>query len=145
MNLQKIITYVAAAVGVISIIFLIRIIGAGDSAIEQGGDSIVNPLMYIAYVIFAIALFFVLIFTLKNLLTNTASLKSTLMGVGAFLLLLIICYFGFAKGEVTPLRDGDALSANGSRWVGAGLYMFYCLAAIAGGAMLFTGIKKMLK
>ena len=66
------------------------------------------------------------------------------MGVGAFLLLALICYFAFATGVETPLRDGEMLSANGSKMVGAGLYMFYFLVLIAGGAMLFSGVKKML-
>jgi hypothetical protein len=67
------------------------------------------------------------------------------MGVGAFVVLLLICYFGFANGVETMRKDGDILSANGSRLIGAGLYLFYSLAIIAGGIMLFFGVKKMVK
>ena len=67
------------------------------------------------------------------------------MGVGAFVLLALICYFALADGVETPLRDGEMLSASGSRMVGAGLWMFYLLTIIAIGTMLFTGIKKMIK
>jgi len=72
-------------------------------------------------------------------------LKSALMSVGAFVLLGLICYFVFAEGVETPLRDGKVLSIGDSKLVGAGLYMFYALAFIAVGTMLFTGIKKMIK
>ncbi|AXT18870.1 hypothetical protein D7030_00920 [Flavobacteriaceae bacterium AU392] len=149
MKLQKILTIVAAIVGVLAIIFLVRIVGAGDDAIEaaaeNGDTSLINPFMLIAYVVLGITLAAVVLFSLINIVSNTASLKSTLIGVGAFALIALICYFGFAKGVETPLRDGGILTVGQSQLIGAGLYMFYALAIIAGGAMLFTGVKKMIK
>lgn len=146
MNSQKILTIIAGIVGVIAMFFLIRIIGVGDEAIKAGeSGGTVNTFMYIAYAILAITLVLVVLFTLKNVFSNPATLKSTLMSVGAFALLALICYFAFAKGVETPLRDGKVLSAGDSKLVGAGLYMFYALAIIAVGTMLFTGIKKMIK
>jgi len=56
----------------------------------------------------------------------------------------LLCYF-VADGAETPLKNGDMLSASGSKLVGAGLYLFYLLAVIAGGIMLGFGIKKMVK
>lgn len=148
MNLHKILKIVAAVLGLLGIVFLIRIINEGDESIkaaaEMGDTAIVEPMAYVAYAIMFLTVGFVVIFVLKNLFTNVATLKSTLMGVGAFLLLALICYFAFATGVETPLRDGEMLSANGSKMVGAGLYMFYFLVLIAGGAMLFSGVKKML-
>ena len=145
MNSQKILTIIAAVVGVISIFLLIRIIGAGDDAIKGGDDGSVQPLMYVGYFVFAISLALVVLFTLKNVFTNPATLKSTLTSVGAFLLVAAVCYFVFAKGVETPMRDGEVLSAGDSKLVGTGLYMFYALAIIAAGAMLFTGVKKMIR
>ena len=146
MNSQKILTIIAGVVGVIAMIFLIRIIGAGDEAIKAGESSgTVNTFMYIAYAILTITIALVIVFTLKNLITHPAMLKSALMSVGAFVLLGLICYFVFAEGVETPLRDGKVLSIGDSKLVGAGLYMFYALAFIAVGTMLFSGIKKMIK
>ena len=144
MNLQKILTIVAAVVGVISIILLGRIIGAGDEAIESGeAAGVVPPFMYVAYIVFFLALFFVVIFTLKNIATNPAVLKSTLRSVVVFGILAAIAYV-MAQGVETPMKDGEVLSAGGSKLVGAGLHLFYFLALIAIGAMLFTGVKKMI-
>ena len=143
MNLQKIIKLVAAIVGVISIFFLIRIIGAGDEALETTPDlqdSIVSPFMYIAYLILGI-----MVFSVKQMFSNPATLKKTLTNVGAFVALALVAYFGFANGVETPLRDGEVLTAGNSQLVGAGLYLFYFLVFIAVGIMLFTGIKKMIK
>jgi hypothetical protein len=44
----------------------------------------------------------------------------------------------------TPLKDGEVLSASGSRWVGAGIRTFYILAVVAILSMAFSGVKKIL-
>jgi hypothetical protein len=145
MNSQKIITIIAGVVGVIAMFFLIRIIGVGDEAIKAGeSDGMVNTFMYIAYVILGLILVLVVLFTLKNIFTNKDTLKSAIMGVGAFLIVGVICYF-LASGVETPMKDGEVLSAGDSKLVGAGLYMFYALAIIAIGTMLLSSVKKMIK
>lgn len=150
--MSKIVKIVGAVIGIISIILLGRIINTGDTTIQSAAkagesglvDGLLDPMAWVAYIVLAIILALVVIFTLKNVLSNPATLKSTLIGVGAFLALFAICYFVLANGVETPMRDGEVLSANGSKMVGAGLYMFYLLAIIAGGSMLYTGIKKMI-
>ncbi|MCO4821494.1 MAG: hypothetical protein KC469_05465 [Flavobacteriaceae bacterium] len=147
MKLQKLLTIIALVVGVIAVFFLIRIISAGDEAIEGSEDlqnSLIAPFMYIAYIVLGLIVVFVLFFTLKNMFSNPATLKSTLTGVGAFALIGAICYFALASGEETALKDGEMLTAGESKLIGAGLYMFYALALIASGSMLFTGLKKMI-
>ncbi|MFS4484237.1 hypothetical protein ACKGJY_14565 [Hyunsoonleella sp. 2307UL5-6] len=144
--MKKILTIVLAIVGILSIVFLAMIISTGDEAVKLGeGDGSVNGIMFIAYLILGLTLLFVVVFSLKNIFTNPDTLKSTLRGVGIFAILALICYFGLAQGEETVLKDGDTLSASGSKLLGAGLYLFYFLILIAGGSMLFYGIKKMIK
>ncbi len=146
MDLQKLLKIVAIVVGVISIFLLGSIISTGDEAIKAGAASgTIDVFMDVSYVILAIAVLIVLAFTVLNLVSNTSGLKNTLMGVGAFAVLFLLCYYGFANGTETTLKDGDILSESGSRLVGAGLYLFYFLAIIAGGIMLGFGIKKMVK
>lgn len=144
--MKKILTILLAIVGILSIVFLAMIISTGDEAVKAGESSgTVNSFLYIGYIILLLTLAFVVIFSLKNIFSNSDTLKSTLKGVGAFAILAAICYFGFAKGVETPLKDGDMLSVGGSQLLGAGLYLFYFLLAIAGLSMLFFGIKKMIK
>ncbi|MDC0629147.1 MAG: hypothetical protein P8O96_03090 [Flavobacteriaceae bacterium] len=146
MDLQKLLKIVAIVIGVISIFFLGSIISTGDEAIKAGEASgTIDVFMNVSYIILGIAVLVVLIFSVLNLVSNTAGLKNTLMGVGAFVVLALLCYFGFATGVETTLKDGDILSESGSKLVGAGLYLFYFLAVIAGGIMLGFGIKKMAK
>ena len=146
MDLQKLLKIVAIVTGVISIFFLASILSAGDEAIKAGeSGGTVNVFMYVSYTVLAIAVLIVLAFTILNLVSNTSGFKNTLIGIGAFVVLSLLCYFGFANGVETPLKDGNMLTANGSRFIGAGLYLFYFLALIAGGIMLGFGIKKMVK
>jgi len=146
MNLQKLLTILIAIVGVVSIIFLAMIISAGDEAIKLGESSgTVDTFIYIGYIVSFLTLAFVVVFSLKNIFTNSETLKSTIKGVGSFALLALICYFGLANGVETELKDRDTLSTSGSQLLGAGLYLFYALVLIAGGSMLFFGIKKMIK
>ena len=111
MDLQKLLKIVAIVIGVISIYFLGDIISTGNDEIRAGESSgIVNMFMYVAYVILAIAVLIVLVFSVLNTASNSANLKNTLTGVAAFVVLALLCYFGFADGVETPLKDGDMLS-----------------------------------
>jgi len=146
--MNKIVKIVAGVVGVIAIFFLVRIIGAGDDAIENDlalQGSLVSPFMYIAYIVLAITVAIVAFFSLKNIATRPSVLMSTLKNVGAFAVLAAIAYFGFANGVETEMKDGEVLSEGGSKLVGAGLYLFYFLLIAAVGLMLYTGIKKTIK
>ena len=145
MDLQKLLKIVAAVVGLLSIAFLVTIISKGDDVIKAGdGVASVGAFMYVAYFILAAAVVSVVFFTLSNLISNAASLKNTLFAIGAFALLALICYFIFASGVETMLKDGTMLSVAQSKLVGAGLYLFYSLAFIAGVTMLIFGVKKSL-
>ena len=145
--LNKILKIVAIIISILAAVWLVRIILAGDTAIADSADlqdSLVTPFIYIAYIIFAIALLFVIIFVLKNLFSNTESLKSTLIGIGAFAAVIVISYL-LASGKETPMREGEILSAAGSRWVETGIYAFYILTVLAVGAMVLSGVKKLAK
>ncbi|MDT8347830.1 MAG: hypothetical protein RQ756_08500, partial [Flavobacteriaceae bacterium] len=66
---HKIIKYIAVALGLIGVIFLGRIISAGDEAIETSADlqsSLLGPYLGLAYIIFGLCLVFVIAFVLKG-------------------------------------------------------------------------------
>ncbi|MFC3876499.1 hypothetical protein [Winogradskyella maritima] len=126
-----------------------RIIARGDeeikAAAEAGDSAIVDPMAFVAYIMLGLILAFVLFFVLKNLFTNTANLKNTLIGVGAFVLVLAIAYFA-SGGDATQykLQDGGFATDGTSQMVGAGLVAFYILLAVAAVSMLFAGAKKII-
>ena len=150
MKLHKILKIVAALLGLAGIIFLVLIIGKGDDAIAaaalDGDTAIMDPILYITYVIFAMTLAAVVIFVLLNLFTDTSSLKGTLIGVGAFVGVLVISYVLSSGSDAANYMYNGAPATEGeSHMVGAGLVAFYILIAGAAFSMLLFGVKKISK
>ncbi|RNC87888.1 MAG: hypothetical protein ED556_01465 [Winogradskyella sp.] len=143
--MHKILKIVAALLGVLGIVSLVRIISAGDDAIKSGESAgLVDPMAFIAYAILGLVLAFVVFFVVKNLITNTAGLKNTLIGLGAFAAVILISYL-VSGGDPTQYKLQDGFATDGqSHMVGTGLVAFYILLAVAAIAMIFSGVKKIL-
>jgi len=142
--MKKISTILVGIVGVLSIIFLGMIIGAGDEAIKAGeSGSAVNTFMYIAYIIFFITVALVVLFTLKGLFTSSASLKSTLLGAGLFLAVLVVAYFISGGDTREYFYNGIVATEGQSQMVGAGITAFYILMVTSIVVMLLSGVKKL--
>ncbi len=150
MKAHKILKIVAGLLGLAGTIFLVMVIAKGDEAINaaalDGDTAIVDPMLYVTYIIFAMTLAFVLFFVIQNLFTNTASLKSTLIGVGAFVAVLVISYVVSTGSDASKyLYNGYPATEGETHLVGAGLVAFYILIVAAIAAMLLSGIKKISK
>lgn len=143
--MHKILKIVVAVLSLIGIVSLVRIMAAGDEAMESGEQAgLFEPMAITAYIILGLTILFVVVFVLQNLFTHSATLKSTLIGVGAFAAVLIISYL-FAGGDVMGYKNGDNMATDGqSHLVGAGLIAFYILLAIAAITMIFSGVKKVI-
>ena len=85
-----------------------------------------------------------LTFSFKGLMADKAKLKSSMTSFGLFLVVFIIAFL-LSKGVETPMRDGKVLSAIGSQLVGTGIRVFYILAIIAVGLMIFSGGTRFIK
>jgi len=148
MNFQKIVKIITGILGVLGIVFLFRVVGAGDEEIKAaaavGDYGKVSPLINLSQFILGIAVIATLIFSLIGLFSDGAKLKKAIFSVVGFLIVLGIAY-ATSEGVETPMKDGQVLSVSGSRWVGTGIRMFYFLAVIAIGSMLFAGVKKLIK
>jgi hypothetical protein len=137
MDLYKGIKILAIALSLLGVLFVALIM------LDYIGQ--ISSLLYVAYTILAVIIAFVLFFTVKNIASNKTLLKSTLKTSGIFLVTALVCYFVLSSGEETPLRDGNMLSASGSKLVSTGLWMFYALILAATSIMMFFGIKNMKK
>ncbi|MFT6127744.1 MAG: hypothetical protein ACI9D4_001339 [Polaribacter sp.] len=141
MGLHKILKIVALILSVAGIIFLAMIVAKGDEVVQATGEG-VDGYLFVAYITFAIVLFFVIVFVVKGILAG--DIKKTLITIGAFLVVVIIAYV-LADGTPMIKSDGTMMSESASKWAGTGLYAFYLLAIIAVGAMVLSGIKKIAK
>ncbi|MGB1080622.1 MAG: hypothetical protein ACPGYI_04630, partial [Flavobacteriaceae bacterium] len=104
----------------------------------------VSPMITLALVILAVVVLITVVSSLAALASNPAKLKKALISLAAFALVVLIS-FVFSEGVETPLKDGEVLSATGSRWVGTGLRTFYILAVVAVGTMVYSGVKRFFK
>lgn len=154
MVIHKVFKYLALLLCVIAAGFFIYTITVGDEIIEGGesqGSTIV-PLMNLAYIIMAIAVGLVLVFVLKGVFSSPAVLKRSLISVGILLVICLIAYFGLAddavtdpgSGKLVMLDEGEALTPETSKLVGASIYTFYIVAILAVGSILWTGLSKLL-
>ena len=148
MNTQKIFTYTALGLGIIGLILQIVILSQGDDVIKlnalSGDYGVVSTMVTLALLVLAITVVLTLVFSFGNLASDGEKLKKALISIGAFVGVVLVAFL-FSTGTETPLKDGDILSAAGSRWIETGLRTFYFLVFIAVGAMLYTGIVRLKK
>ena len=145
MKTQNIIKIISAVIGVLAAFFLLRIIGTGDDDIKMaatmGDFGAVSPLVELARIVLVLTVAITLIFTLRGLFSDLTKLKKAGIAIGLFLAVVFLSY-ALSDGVETPLKDGEMLSASGSKWVGTGIRTFYILAVIAIGLMLVSGARK---
>ncbi len=148
MNIKNITKYVALALGVIGLILQVVILRKGDDAIEMdslaGNFSSVSPMINLAILILIVVVLITLFSSFATLASNAAKLKKAGISIAAFGAVVLLSFL-LSEGVETPLKDGDILSASGSRLVETGLRTFYFLAVIAIGAMVFSGVKRLFK
>ena len=148
MNIQKITNILVAVLSVSAIIVLAVIISQGDEYIEmsamEGNYGFASIMINLAIFVFVITVLMTLVFSVKNLFSETAKLKKAGMSIGSFLLVFIVAYV-LSSGQETPMQDGEMLSAFGSRLVESGIRTFYLLTIIAGGIMIYFSVSKIFK
>jgi len=148
MYTQKIFKYTALVFGFVGLILQVVILNQGDDSIKlnalSGDYGVVSTMVTLALIVLAITVSLTLIFSITNLASDSKKLKKALLSIGAFGVVVLVAFL-FSSGTETPLKDGDILSAAGSRWIETGLRTFYFLVFIAVGAMLYTGIIRLKK
>ena len=147
MNFQNIIKIISGVLGVLGVIFLLRIMGTGDDQIKMdasmGDFSLVTPLIMLAIFTLSIAILVTIIFSMRGLASDVNKVKKSALISGILIIVIAISY-GISDGIETPLKDGEMLSASGSRWVGTGIRVFYILTVVAFVSMIFSSVKKLI-
>jgi NADH:ubiquinone oxidoreductase subunit 6 (subunit J) len=101
-------------------------------------------MVFLAIVILIITVALTLVFSFSNLAADKSKLRKAMISFGAFIAIVLIAFL-FSSGTETSLKDGDMLSASGSRWIETGLRTFYFLVFIAVGSMLYPSIARLKK
>ena len=148
MNLEKLTRIGCIALGVLGIIFLAIVFASGDDSIKMaaasGNYGVISPIIVLSQITLLIAVTVTLIFSLRGIAKDKSKMKNALKSAGLFLIVVVIAFF-LSSGVETPMRDGEVLSAMGSKLVGTGIRVFFILSIIAVGLMVFPGTKKIFK
>ena len=148
MKLENIIKIVCAVLGLLGVIFLFRILASGDDDIKMaasmGDFSLISPLISLSMFILFITVAVTIIFSFINLASNPGKLKKSMIFIG-FLIIVIGIAYASSTGVETPMKDGQILSASGSKWVGTGIRVFYILASVAVLSMIAFGARNIIK
>ena len=111
-----------------------------------GSESMIDNMMYVAYLVLAIVIVLVLIYVIIGLFKG--NIKKTILSLGIFFAIVIVSYL-LSSGtdlDLQPFIDkGQNITEATSKKVGAGLYTFYALAIFAIVAMALSGLKKIIK
>jgi len=152
-KLSKLLTLVSGVIGLIGVVFFLRIMAEGDEAITAslasgGPDSIVAPFITFAIILLAVTIIISVGYSLLNLAKHTDVLKRTLMGVGVLAIILVISYVTASDAAVTDamgkvLPEGEAGSV--SKWVSTGINYSAFLGVIGFGAFFTDFVKSLLK
>ncbi|MDA3890243.1 MAG: hypothetical protein PF517_01115 [Salinivirgaceae bacterium] len=103
-----------------------------------------EPLIVGGYILTIVSVGSILLFGVVNMFKSKSSIITSLGIIGAFVVLIGISY-AFAS-SVIPLDAAgelvdEALTASGSRWSGASLYLLYILLAVSFISLIFTEIR----
>jgi len=150
-KLSKILTLVAGLIGLIGFVFFIRVIMAGDDAIENDAAvqaSIVPPFVLFAEIVLIATAVIAVLFSIVNLIKHPQVLKRSLIAVGVLGVFLIAAYATASDAAVTDtvgkiLPEGEAGSV--SKWVSTGINFSFILGAIGFGAFFIDFIRGLVK
>ncbi len=105
---------------------------------------LMNAGIYVSYALIGIALLAAVGFSLVYMARNFEDAKKSLLGIGATIIILVICYF-IASSEIpaslVQAADKFDVSASAYKWIGMGGYATYLLLAVAFIALIATEVK----
>ena len=120
-------------IAVLGIVFFIMIYTGNETGIDGG--------LFLTYAAFAVGAGMAIVFALVNLFTAGKNAMPTLIGLGAFVVLVGLSY-AMADDSVRP---GWEITSNVSKWIGAGITMTLIAAGIAVLAIVYGEVMRMLK
>lgn len=145
--MHKIVKIILVVLGAIGAILWFQLPGRDVPATEAINNGSMNFMFIITYLLLGIAIVASVLFGLMNLLTSKGALKKTLFGIGGLLVVVVIAY-ALANGTDVNLdemaRKGVPTTESTVKTIGMGLNVFFILTIIAVGAMLWSGVKKMI-
>ncbi len=100
--------------------------------------------LYAGYAFLIVAVVAAIVLPLINALKSPAGLLKSLAAVGALVVVFVIAYV-LSGDEVSTRAAASGVNAGSSKFIGAGLIMFYLVFIVAAVGVVFSEINKVLK
>ncbi|MBL7855836.1 MAG: hypothetical protein JNL17_15660 [Cyclobacteriaceae bacterium] len=100
--------------------------------------------LYLAYTVLIVAVAAAIVLPLLNALKHPKTLIGSLMGIGALVVLFVICY-AISDSSVSPTARALGIDESSSKLIGAGLYTFYAVFIVSIVGMVYSEVNKALK
>ena len=108
MNLNKLTKILVIVASLLAVVFWATIAFSSEA---EGG--MITPMIYVAFVVLAVAIALVVLYTVKNLASKKGELKRTFISVGAFLGVILVA---FLLADSTPVTvGGEEFSSTTSK------------------------------
>lgn len=151
-KLSKVLTILAVIIALIGAFFYIRILSAGDEAIETTADlqnSIISPFVWLTVVVLGITVVASLLSSISSLIKKPEQLKKTLLSIGVLGVILVISYFlhdsSAALDASGAVLKGGAEGATSNVWSSTGIWFSVILGAIGLALFLVDMVKSLVK
>ena len=105
-------------------------------------EGLINIGIILTYIMIGFAALTALSFGVKKIISNTKNAKKTLYTILGLFVVCIASYV-FASDEVLQSYEKYKISSTESKNVGMGLIMFYSLAILAVGTILYSELSKL--
>lgn len=140
--MHKIIKIALVVLGLIGAVLWTQLPESDMPASEAVNNTSMNLMFIITYLLLGIAVVASLAFALKNLFSDSSSLKKALFSIGGLLLVAAIAY-GLADGTNVSDQYMAMTTEATVKKIGMGLNIFFILLIVALAAMILPGIKRL--
>ncbi|CAI8394878.1 MAG: Uncharacterised protein [Polaribacter sejongensis] len=151
-KITKIITYAVTAIAVIGIILLVRVLMAGEGAVQDDVDvanKVVSPLVYFSQYLLYFTIGVTIVLSLLGLFKNPESLKKTLLALAVLCLLFVTAYFiadsSVVLDNADVILEGGEAGSSINRLVGTGIWFSMILGIIGLGFFILDLVKGLIK
>ena len=110
--------------------------------ILSGNDNVIGAALNLTYISLAICAIAALGFGIYLFVSNISKNKNGLIGLGAFIAVLLIAYL--VSSDAVP-NIKQTVTASTAKWVGAGITAFYILLAGVVASIVYAEVRKALK
>jgi hypothetical protein len=115
-----------------------------EFAVSEAGCNAISPGLYVAYILFGIALIAAIVLPLMNTLKNPSVLIKSGISLAGLLVIFAIAY-GIADDKVNTLAASMDQTAGSVKLIGAGLIVFYITLGISVVGLIYSEVTKALK